>query len=81
MTYPGLMQRSPLNISKIIDFAALAHSDREIVSRNVDEPIWRSDYAGTARRAAQGAHWLTSMGIKLHGTIIAILSCSSQCQG
>ncbi len=62
--YPGLMQNTPLNISKIIEYAALAHGDREIVSRNVDEPIWRSNYAGTARRAAQGAHWLASINIK-----------------
>jgi 3-(methylthio)propionyl---CoA ligase len=64
MTYPGLMQHAPLNISKIIDYAATAHGDREIVSRNVDEPMWRSDYAGTARRAAQGAHWLANIGVK-----------------
>jgi acyl-CoA synthetase (AMP-forming)/AMP-acid ligase II len=62
--YPGLMQNAPLNISKILDYAALAHGDREIVSRNVDEPIWRSNYAGTAQRAAQAAHWLSSIGIK-----------------
>jgi 3-(methylthio)propionyl---CoA ligase len=62
--YSGLMQNAPLNISKILDYAALAHGDREIVSRNVDEPIWRSNYAGTAQRAAQGAHWLSSIGIK-----------------
>jgi 3-(methylthio)propionyl---CoA ligase len=62
--YPGLMQHTPLNISKILDYAALAHGDREIVSKNVDEPVWRSDYAGTARRAAQGAHWLARLGIK-----------------
>jgi 3-(methylthio)propionyl---CoA ligase len=62
--YPGLMQHAPLNISKILDYAATAHGDREIVSKTADEPIWRSDYAGTARRAAQGAHWLTGIGIK-----------------
>ncbi len=62
--YPGLMQQMPLNISKIIEYAALAHGDREIVSRNVDEPIWRSDYTGTAGRAAQGAHWLASLAIE-----------------
>jgi 3-(methylthio)propionyl---CoA ligase len=61
--YPGLMQNAPLNISKIIAYAAVAHGDREIISKNVDEPIWRSNYAGTARRAAQGAHWLASIGI------------------
>jgi 3-(methylthio)propionyl---CoA ligase len=61
--YPGLMQQMPLNISKILEYAALAHGEREIVSKNVEEPIWRSNYAGTARRAAQGAHWLASLGL------------------
>ncbi len=61
--YPGLMQNTPLNISGILTYAARAHGDREIVSRNVDEPIWRSDYAGTVRRAAQTAHWLASLGL------------------
>lgn len=61
--YPGLMQHTPLNISKIIEYAALAHGDTEIVSKNVDEPTWRYTYAGVAVRAAQGAHWLASLGI------------------
>ncbi|MFM2100974.1 MAG: hypothetical protein RLZZ366_2513, partial [Pseudomonadota bacterium] len=61
--YPGLMQNAPLNISKIIAYAAVAHGDREIISKNVDEPIWRSNYAGTAQRAAQSAQWLASIGI------------------
>jgi 3-(methylthio)propionyl---CoA ligase len=61
--YPGLMQQTPLNISKILEYAALAHGDREIVSKNVAEPIWRSNYVGTAKRAAQAAHYFASIGI------------------
>lgn len=60
----NLMQQSPLNISWILRFVATAHGDREIVSRNCDEPDWRYDYAGMARRAASGAHWLNSLGLK-----------------
>ena len=60
---PGLMQQAPLNIIDILRYAALAHGTTEIVSRQIDGPIWRSDYAGTARRAAQGAHLLTALGI------------------
>src|SRR3546814_9701876 len=45
----GTMQQTPLMISGILTHAALAHGDREIVSRLVDEPIWRYDYAGLAR--------------------------------
>ena len=37
----GTMQQTPLMISGILTHAALAHGDREIVSRLVDEPIWR----------------------------------------
>jgi 3-(methylthio)propionyl---CoA ligase len=61
--YPGLMQQVPLNISKILEYAALAHGTTEVVSKNVDEPLWRYDYAGVAARAAQAAHWLAHIGI------------------
>lgn len=57
------MQQAPLNISDILTYAATAHGSTEIVSRQIDGPIWRSDYRGTAARAAQGARFLTSLGI------------------
>ena len=60
----GTMQQTPLMISGILTHAALAHGDREIVSRLVDEPIWRYDYAGLARRAGQAAAMLQSLGVK-----------------
>ena len=41
----GLMQNTPLLISGILKFAAHAHGAREVVSRLVDEPLWRYDYA------------------------------------
>ncbi|MDB5454540.1 MAG: long-chain fatty acid--CoA ligase [Caulobacter sp.] len=59
----GLMQTAPLMISGILRFAAAAHGEREIVSRLIDEPIWRYDYAGLARRAAQAAHALADLGV------------------
>ncbi len=62
-TLPGLMQPAQLNISKILEYAAAAHGTREIVSKNIDEPLWRYTYAGVARRAAQGAHFLRSLGL------------------
>lgn len=62
--HPGLMQHGALNISAILRFAAAAHGSREIISKNVDEPIWRSNYAYTAQRVAQGAHFLTDLGIQ-----------------
>ena len=60
----GTMQQTPLMISGILTHSALAHGDREIVSRLVDEPIWRYDYAGLARRAGQAAAMLQSLGVK-----------------
>ena len=60
---PGLMQNAPLLISSIVTHAARAHGDREIVSRLVDEPLWRYDYAGLANRAAQAASMLRALGI------------------
>ncbi|WP_297514593.1 long-chain fatty acid--CoA ligase [uncultured Caulobacter sp.] len=61
---PGLMQTTPLMISGILTYAAQAHGAREIVSRLIDEPVWRYDYAGLARRAAQLAHALKRLGVK-----------------
>ena len=61
---PGLMQPYPLAIIDILRFAATAHATQEIVSRNVDEPEWRSDYAGAYARAAQLAHMLTDLGVR-----------------
>ncbi len=63
MIMAGLMQDRPLAIIDIIRYAAAAHPAREIVSRNVDEPLWRSDYAHTFARVAQAAHMLKRAGI------------------
>jgi fatty-acyl-CoA synthase len=60
---PGLMQTTPLMISGILTYAAQAHGVREIVSRLIDEPLHRYDYAGLARRAAQAAHALKRLGV------------------
>ncbi|MEQ1608304.1 MAG: long-chain fatty acid--CoA ligase [Hyphomonadaceae bacterium] len=60
----GLMQTPPLQIIDILKFAASAHARREIVSRLVDEPIWRYDYAGCLRRSAQAANALKRLGVK-----------------
>lgn len=59
----GLMQKAPLLISGILKHAASAHGDREVVSRLVDEPLWRYDYQGLARRAAQAAAMLRRLGV------------------
>ncbi|MFZ5616840.1 MAG: long-chain fatty acid--CoA ligase [Pseudomonadota bacterium] len=58
----GLMQRTPLMISGIMTYAARAHGGREIVSRLIDEPLWRYDYRGLALRTARLAHALRRLG-------------------
>jgi acyl-CoA synthetase (AMP-forming)/AMP-acid ligase II len=60
----GLMQTTPLMISGILTYAAQAHGAREIVSRLIDEPLWRYDYAGLGRRSAQLAHALKRLGVE-----------------
>jgi len=59
----GLMQDWPLVISKIIDYAASQHGSREVVTRSVEGPIARSDYASVRRRALQVAQRLLREGI------------------
>ncbi len=61
---PGLMQSAPLQISGILRHAALAFPTREIVSRVVDEPLFRYDYAGLARRAAKVANLMGTLGVE-----------------
>ncbi|CAN5302025.1 long-chain fatty acid--CoA ligase [soil metagenome] len=60
----GLMQTTPLLVSGILRYAADAHGGREIVSRLIDEPVWRYDYRGLAQRAAQAANALARLGVK-----------------
>ena len=60
---PGLMQPTPLLLSGVLRHAAVAHADREIVSRLVDEPTWRYGYRQLAERSAQAAGLLEELGI------------------
>jgi fatty-acyl-CoA synthase len=61
---PGLMQQTPLQIIDILRFAATAHPKREVVSRLVEEPLWRSDYAGEMARVERAAKALRKLGVK-----------------
>lgn len=60
----GLMQSKQLLVSDILRYAATAHPDREIVSRLVDEPIWRYDNRRLAVRVGQVANMLVRLGVK-----------------
>ncbi len=61
---PGLMQTTPLSTTSILKYAALNHGDREIVSRTLEGPIWRYDYAGLARRTEKLAKVLLGLDVK-----------------
>ena len=51
----GLMQEWPLLIHKIIDFAAIQHPNREVVTRLVEGPIHRTNYREVRARAMRVA--------------------------
>ena len=59
----GLMQDRPLMISGILSYAANAHGQREIVSRLIDEPLWRYDYSACAMRVSRAANMLQTLGV------------------
>ena len=60
----GLMQDRPLLISSLIDYAALYHPDREIVSRAVEGGIHRTTYALAWERAMRAAAALQAYGVR-----------------
>jgi len=60
----GLIQDRPLLISSLVEFAALNHSDGEIVSRTVEGPIHRYTYKDCAVRSRQLAKALEKLGVE-----------------
>ena len=69
----GLMQDWPLLLPKIIDHAAIQHGDREVVTRSIEGPLHRTDYAAVRRRALRGAKRLAAAGIAM-GDRVATLA-------
>ena len=60
----GTMQETPLLVSGVLKHAAGTHGDREIVSRLIDEPVWRYDWSGCEARAGRLANALVEFGIR-----------------
>ncbi len=60
----GLMQDWPLLCHRVIDHAGLYHGGREVVSRSVEGPIHRTNYAEVRTRALQFAKRLEKDGVK-----------------
>src|SRR6185436_19148285 len=61
----GSMQDWPLVTSAILDHAARFHGEREVVTRSVEGPIVRTNYAQIHSRARRVAKALTRRGIRL----------------
>ena len=69
----GLMQDWPLLCHRIIDHAALNHGERPVISRSIEGPIHRTNYAEIRNRALRVAQRLERDGIKL-GDRVATLA-------
>ena len=69
----GLMQDWPLLIHHVIDYAATQHAKREVVSRSVEGPIHRTDYAAIRLRSLKLAQRLERDGIRF-GDRVATLA-------
>ena len=72
----ALMMEMPLSISALLEHAASAHGDRELVSCPAEEPLHRSSYAEVAHRARRLAQALRRLGIK-EGDRVATLAWST----
>ena len=69
----GLMQDWPLLIHRVIDYAGTQHAKREVVSRSVEGPIHRTDYAAIRLRSLKLAQRLERDGIRF-GDRVATLA-------
>jgi acyl-CoA synthetase (AMP-forming)/AMP-acid ligase II len=72
----ALMMDRALSLPSILEYAALYHPHREIVSRSVEGPIFRYDYAKALVRAKRMASALTELGVK-PGDRVATLAWST----
>jgi fatty-acyl-CoA synthase len=72
----GLMQDWQLLCHRIIDHAALNHAERPVISRSVEGPIHRTNYAAVRARALRVAQRLDRDGVKL-GDRVATLAWNS----
>jgi fatty-acyl-CoA synthase len=58
----GMMQEWPLLCHKVIDHAAIYHGQREVVSRSVEGPFHRTNYAEIRARSLKLAQRLERDG-------------------
>ncbi|AWN53038.1 long-chain-fatty-acid--CoA ligase [Methylobacterium sp. 17Sr1-1] len=69
----GLMQDWPLLIHRIIDYAAIQHGARPVISRSVEGPMHTTTYAEVRQRSLRLSKRLSADGIRL-GDRIATLA-------
>ncbi|RYD93682.1 MAG: long-chain fatty acid--CoA ligase, partial [Sphingomonadales bacterium] len=62
--FRGGMQDWPLRVHSILDHAARAHGEQEVVTRTIEGPIHRTNYAEVARRARQVSAALNRLGVE-----------------
>ena len=66
----GLMMKTPLLLSSILQHAARSFPDVEIVSRIADKPDHRTNYLGLLRRTSRLSNALTELGV-LNGELLS----------
>ncbi|MFN4140529.1 long-chain-fatty-acid--CoA ligase [Aestuariivirga sp.] len=73
----GLMQDFPLLVHRVLDHAARWHGETQILSRSVEGPFHRTDYAGVSRRArALASAAGRRLGLRM-GSVIATMAWNS----
>src|SRR5947209_18313652 len=68
----GLMQDWPLLCHRIIEHAAKYHGSQEVVTRSVEGPIVRTNYAEIYKRALKVSQMLQRDGIKFGDRVATI---------
>ena len=69
----GLMQDWPLVVTSVIDHAAQWHGEREMVTRTVEGPLHRTNYAELHLRARKLAQALQRLGVA-RGDVVATMA-------
>ncbi len=73
----GLMQDFPLLVHRVLDHAARWHGATSILSRSIEGPLHRTDYATLSRRArALASACERKLGLKM-GSVIATMAWNS----
>lgn len=69
----GLMMGTPLSTGSILNYAAVAHGERQIVSRRIDGSILRYSYLDAHKRCRKLSAGLLSLGLRSGDRIGSLL--------